>query len=61
MFRAEFFDIFGMIAFLYIIISSIYLLITKNISTLFTIILLSIGIIGFIIDASIVTKKYLIK
>ncbi|MEK6884334.1 MAG: hypothetical protein AABY22_32180 [Nanoarchaeota archaeon] len=60
-FRAEFFDIFGAIVFLYIVILSIWGLINNNMPKLAGITLLLIGIGGLIIDSSIVIRTYLIK
>ena len=59
--KAEFFDIFGAIAFLYIIILSIWSLNNNKLPQLANIILLLIGVVGLIVDLTIVTKTYLIK
>lgn len=61
MWKPEFFDIFGAVGFLYIIILSIFILIKNNLPKWTVIILLIIGIVGLIIDATIVIKTYLIK
>jgi len=48
--RPEFFDIFGVLAFVYIIFFSNMLLSGKKLPRGFTVILLFIGLIGFFID-----------
>lgn len=59
--KAEFFDIFGAIAFMYITILSIWALRNNSLPKLANIILLLIGVVGLIIDLTIVIKTYLIK
>lgn len=61
MIKAEFFDIFGTMAFLYIIGYSTFALTNDNLPRLWTILLLIVGIAGLVVDVVIVTKIYLIK
>ena len=61
MVEAEFFDIFGFFGFLYIIATSLWALKNKKkLPKLATIILLTMGILGLLIDGFIVINKYLI-
>ena len=58
--NAAFFDIFGMLAFLFVIVvSSIALAKKKKLPKWTLIILLAIGIIGFIVDALLVYINYI--
>ncbi len=60
--KAEFFDIFGAIAFFYITIISIFgLLNNGNLPRLQNLILLFVGVGGLIVDCIIVTKTYLMR
>ena len=57
---AEFFDIFGIFGFIYIIVFSSWLLFIQSISPRWPVyILLLIGITGLIIDSAVVYKNYL--
>ncbi len=57
---AEFFDIFGIITFLYVTAFSSWLLFVQNFSPRWPVVILFlIGIIGFIVDAVIVYRSYL--
>ena len=61
MFQAEFFDIFGFLGFIYITGTSLWMLKNKKkLPKPATIILLILGILGLLIDGSIVINKYLI-
>ena len=60
MVNAEFFDIFGFLGFIYIIIISILILKNKKVPKWAAIILLTIGILGLTIDGFIVINTYLI-
>ncbi|MDP3784795.1 MAG: hypothetical protein Q8R12_01825 [bacterium] len=58
--KAEFFDIFGALGFLYIVVFSSWLLFVQNFSPRWPVfILLLIGIIGLVVDAVIVHRSYL--
>ena len=60
MFEPEFFDIFGLIAFVFITVLSSWMLFKKKLpSKLFMRFLLIIGILGIIIDGAIVFVNYL--
>ncbi len=60
--KAEFFDIFGAVAFLYITIVSIFGLLNNGVlPKLLNVILLLVGIGGLIVDCVIVTKTYLMR
>lgn len=61
MWKAEFFDVFGAVGFLYIAILSVFMLIKNGLPKWTVIVLLVIGIVGFVIDSTIVAKTYLIK
>ncbi len=61
MWKAEFFDVFGAVGFLYITILSIFILIENSLPKWAVIILLIIGVVGLIVDSTIVAKTYLIK
>ena len=60
MVNAEFLDIFGFLGFIYIVIISIFILKNKKIPKWAAIILLTIGILGLIVDGFIVISTYLI-
>jgi mannose/fructose/N-acetylgalactosamine-specific phosphotransferase system component IID len=56
----QFFDIFGIIGFVYIIVFSIWVLKTKKpVSVWALAVLFAIGIIGFLVDSAIVYFSYL--
>ena len=58
--KPEFFDIFGIGAFGFITVLSIWAIKTRGIFPQWTaIVLLTIGIVGLIVDATIVYTKYL--
>ncbi len=57
-FKPEFFDIFGAIGFIYIIIFSYRVLLGKNVPKWATVALLLIGIIGLLVDSIIVYTFY---
>lgn len=57
--RPEFYDIFGMLAFIYIVTISLFLLLDKEILFSLKVILLAIGIIGLIVDVTVVYNKFL--
>lgn len=60
MIRAEFFDIFGIAVFIFIMIISLWMIRTQRpLPNIFGFILLVIGIFGFIIDSVIVYTAYL--
>jgi len=62
MVNAEFFDIFGIIAFLYVTIISLMMLKKKNKLPKWTILfMLIVGILGLIVDTTIVIKTYLLN
>ena len=60
MVNAEFFDVFGFLGFIYITIISIWILKNKKVPGWAAIILLTIGILGLIIDGLIVISTYLV-
>lgn len=60
MVNAEFFDIFGFLGFIYIIIISIWILRNKKVPRWTAIILLIIGILGLTIDGFIIINTYLV-
>lgn len=60
MVRAEFFDIFGIAVFIFIMIISLWMIRTQRpLPNIFAFILLVIGIFGFIIDSVMVYAAYL--
>jgi len=60
MFEPEFFDIFGLLAFIFIIVFSSWMLFKKKLLSKWPIVvLLIIGILGIIIDGAIVFINYL--
>lgn len=60
MVRAEFFDIFGIAVFIFIMIISLWVIRTQRpLPNIFAFILLVIGIFGFIIDSVMVYTAYL--
>ena len=61
MFQAEFFDIFGFLGFIYVTGISLWMLKNnKKLPKMAIIILLTIGVLGLLIDGFIIIKKYLI-
>lgn len=60
MVRAEFFDIFGIAVFIFIMIISLWMIrMQRPLPNIFAFILLVIGIFGFIIDSVMVYTAYL--
>lgn len=60
--KAEFFDIFGFMGFIIILIISMWMLKSKDkLPNWAGVILLSIAILGLIIDGTIIIKTYLLR
>ena len=61
MLSAEFFDIFGFLAFVFLFVSGIWMLVSKKrVPFLMKIAILAIGLLGLIVDGYIVIKTFIV-